>query len=703
MAGLSLGIDIGGTFTDLVVHDPEAGRVFTAKESTTPDDPARGVIAGIESLLVRQSIAPQSIGRVVHATTLFTNAMIERKGAKTALITTDGFRDVLEIQRERKYELYDIFIETPTALVPRPLRREVPERLAPTGEVEVPLDREALMREVDDLVANGVASIAVVFLHAYANPVHEHAALKTIAARYPELLLTASSDVAPEIREYERASTTVANAYVKPLARSYLDRLASEIRGLGIEGSVFLMLSNGGLTHIEEAKRSPVNLLESGPAAGALAAAYFGRQIGEDELLAFDMGGTTAKLSLVDGGEPLIAYGFEAARAKRFMEGSGLPIKISSIELIEIGAGGGSIAHVDELGLLKVGPASSGAEPGPACYDRGGVAPTVTDADLLLGYLNADYFLGGGMTIDQGAAARSIEGLRAATGLGLLETAFGVHDVVNENMASAARVHITERGREPRGYALLATGGAGPVHAYHVARKLNLRKLICPPAAGVGSTIGLLMAPARIDRVASMVRRLDGLDWQAFEALYQRLEADATGVLAETGADLTALNVRRLADMRYVGQGSEIVVALPAGRFDPESGPAITAAFETLYRQLFSRTPPDVAIQVVNLRVSVSAPMEGSGVAFANRAGAEGDVFKGNRPVYFAEAGGMLEAAVYNRYLVPAGMVVEGPAVFEENESTLVVGAGALCQALPDGSIVVSLPAQEPAVCRGES
>ena len=697
MANLSLGIDIGGTFTDLVVHDPGAGRVFIAKESTTPDDPARGVVAGIKSLLARESIAPQTIGRVVHATTLFTNAMIERKGAKTALITTDGFRDVLEIQQERKYELYDIFIETPTPLVPRQLRREVPERLAPTGEVEIALDREVLMREVDDLVANGVMSIAVVFLHAYANPIHEYAAIKTIAAKYPELLLTASCDVAPEIREYERASTTVANAYVKPLAHSYLDRLAGEIHGLGIEGSFFLMLSNGGLTHIEEAKRSPVNLLESGPAAGALAAAYFGRKVGVEELLAFDMGGTTAKLSLVDGGEPLISYNFEAARAKRFMEGSGLPIKISSIELIEIGAGGGSIAHVDELGLLKVGPESSGAAPGPACYGRGGVAPTVTDADLLLGYLNADFFLGGGMAIEHDAAARSLEGLRAATDLALLETAFGVHDIVNENMASAARVHITERGREPRGYALLATGGAGPVHAYHVARKLGLRKLICPLAAGVGSTIGLLMAPARIDRVASMVGRLDELDWQAFETRYEELEADAKGVLTETGADPATQRVRRLADMRYVGQGSEIAVALPEGPYDAEFEPAITLAFETLYRALFSRTPPDVAIQMVNLRVSVSAAMAASDLALASPGGDEADAFKGRRQVYFSDPGGMLDSAVYDRYLVPAGMVVEGPAVFEENESTLIVGPGAVCQALPDGSIVVTLPPEEPA------
>ena len=402
-APLSLGIDIGGTFTDLVIHDPRDGRAVIWKESTTPDDPARGTLVGTRKVLEKAGAKPEQVGRVVHATTLFTNALIERKGARTGLLTTAGFRDVLEIGRERKYELYDLFIEMPKPLVARPWRREAMERLAPDGTVEIPLDVDAALAEVAELVEQGVESLAICFLHAYANPAHERAIGAAVAERFQNLSLSLSSDIAPEIREYLRASTTVANAFMRPLAEIYLERLEQALRDEGIPGGLFLMLSNGGLTHVSEAKRAPVQLLESGPAAGALAGAWFGRNAGLDRVLAFDMGGTTAKLALVDEGEPLVAYGFEAAREKRFLRGSGLPIQIATVELIEIGAGGGSIAHKSELGTLNVGPESSGAEPGPACYGRGGSAATVTDADLTLGYLNADFFLGGAMQIDRAA------------------------------------------------------------------------------------------------------------------------------------------------------------------------------------------------------------------------------------------------------------------------------------------------------------
>ncbi len=692
MGNFSLGIDIGGTFTDIVVYDPDTEKVFIWKELTTPGDLAVGVMSGLEELLQRESIPPGDITRVVHATTVFTNALIERKGAKTGLITTQGFRDVLEIGRERKYELYDIFIQMPAPLVPRNLRREVPERLSEGGEVEIPLEEQALMEEVDNLVSQGIESIAVVFLHSYANPVHERRAADLISNKYPELAVTASYDVAPEIREYERSSTTVANAYIKPLARQYLDHLAFQLKGLGIHGPFLLMLSNGGLTHLEEAKRSPVRLLESGPAAGAFAGAFFGKQSGHGDVLAFDMGGTTAKLSLIDEGEPIIAYSFEAAREKRFMEGSGLPLKISSIELIEIGAGGGSIAHMDELGLLKVGPQSSGADPGPTCYKRGGTLPTVTDADLMLGYLNPDFFLGGNMRIDPEAAEGALERLSKEAGLSLQETAWGIHNVVNENMSAAALVHVSERGKDLKKYALLATGGAAPVHAYNLAKKLTVRKLICPPAAGVGSAVGLLMAPARIDRVASMMSRLQDLDWMAFEALYRRLEEEAAEVLSRTGASLDQLRVRRLADMRYAGQGSEIVVNLPSGPYSARSEMQISAAFEETYRRLFSRIPPNVSIQVVSARASVSAPVAGSKIVIAVKEAGGRGAFKGRRPVYFEEEGRFIETAVYDRYRVPMGEILEGPAVFEENESTLVIGPGSACQAQPDGSLIVTLP-----------
>ncbi|MCC7081448.1 MAG: hydantoinase/oxoprolinase family protein [Burkholderiales bacterium] len=696
MSGLSLGIDIGGTFTDIVVYDPRAARHYIYKEYTTPEDPARGVLSGVRALLERDRLAASSIERVVHATTLFTNALIERKGAKCGLITTEGFRDLLEIQTERKYELYDIFIETPRPLIPRLLCREVPERMSELGMVETPLDLDALQREADLLIAHGVESIAVMFLHSYVNPVHEQAVVAALARRHPRLSVSASFEIAPEIREYERLSTTVVNAYIKPLAQRYLDRLAAQIRELGIDAPFLLMLSNGGLTDVAEAKRTPIRLLESGPAAGVLAATYFGDESGIERQLAFDMGGTTAKASLVDAGEPLIAYRFEAAREKRFTEGSGLPVKTSTIELIEIGAGGGSIAHIDELGLLKVGPESAGAMPGAACYGRGGMHPTVTDADLLLGYLNPQFFLGGTIRIDVAAAEAAFTELRRKTGMSVIELAWGIHDIVNENMASAARVHIATRGRDPRHYTLMATGGAGPVHAYHVARKVNLRQAVCPPAAGVGSAVGLLMAPARIDRVATLVSLLDRLDWNACEATYRSIETEAVAVLARTGADMSRFEVKRFADMRYFGQQAEVVVALPQGPYRADSRDTIAAAFEKTYRELFVRTPPQVSIQIVSLRVSVSAPVPGGGMVLrGSREGSAADARKGARQVYFPDGGGFVESEVYDRYRLPVGARLDGPAVVEERESTFVFGPGAVCEVHASGSLVVTLPATE--------
>ena len=691
MTGLSMGIDIGGTFTDVVIYDPNRGTPYIWKELTTPDDPTFGAIAGVKNLLQREKLDPSLISRVVHATTLFTNAVIERKGARTGLITTEGFRDVLEIGRERKYELYDIFIEMPRPPVPRRWRREVPERLAQTGEVEIPLDLEAVVREASALVADGVESIAVVFLHAYANPAHELAAVHTLRTHFPDLSVTASCEVAPEIREYERASTTAVNALIKPLAQKYLDRLVIEIRELGIPGPFLVMLSNGGLTHVAEAKRTPVQLLESGPAAGALAGAFFGATSGEQTLLAFDMGGTTAKASLVENGEPLIAYTFEAAREKRLKAGSGLPIKISTVELIEVGAGGGSIAHIDELGLLKVGPESVGSRPGPSCYGRGGTLPTVTDADLLLGYLDPGFFLGGAMPIDRRAAEASMESLMARTGLSLTQVAWGIHDIVNETMASAIRVHAAERGKDPSQFALLATGGAGPVHVEQIARKLRISRVICPPGAGVGSAVGLLMAPARIDRVASLVRPLDNVDWAALEETYQALESDAAQVLLETGAD-DGVRVQRRADMRYVGQGFEIVVALPSGPYAHSSKSEIQACFEKMYAALFGRTPPTTAIQLVNLRVTVTAPIPGAGIVFGGSSG--GSLLKARkrrRPAYFRELGDYVDTQVYDRYLVPEDATIDGPAIIEERESTVVVGPGSACRRNIAGGLIIDV------------
>jgi N-methylhydantoinase A len=683
-APLSLGIDIGGTFTDLVIHDPRTGRAVIWKESTTPDDPARGALEGTRRVLEKAGAKPQEIGRVVHATTLFTNALIERKGAKTGLLTTAGFGDVLEIARERKYELYDLFIEMPKPLVQRAWRREAKERLGPDGSVEIALDVDAALAEVADLVEQGVESLAICFLHSYANAAHERKIGAAVAERFQNLSISLSSDISPEIREYLRASTTVANAYVRPLAEIYLERLEQALRSEGIPGGLFLMLSNGGLTHVSEAKRAPVQLLESGPAAGALAGAWFGRNAGLERVLAFDMGGTTAKLALVDDGEPLVAWGFEAAREKRFLRGSGLPIQIATVELIEIGAGGGSIAHKSDLGTLNVGPESSGAQPGPACYGRGGTEATVTDADLTLGYLNADFFLGGAMKIDAVATSAAFGKLAAALGVEPARAAFGVHDVVNENMAGAARVAIAERGRVPSEYALLATGGAGPVHAWHVARKLGVSRVVCPPGAGAGSTIGMLMAPARVDRVASFTTALAGADLAAANRIFAELEKESLEVLRLTGADVGNRTARRLADMRYIGQGSEITVVLPEVLGEAE----VKTAFEAAYKALFARTPPGAAIQFVALRLSVSAPMPGTGSKLELPRHASATALKGTRPVFFPDEGKTLPTRVWDRYALEPGVSIEGPAVFEENESTFIVGPNSTARLLADGSIL---------------
>ncbi len=688
----SLGIDIGGTFTDIVIYDHDAGTHVASKVLTTHEDPALGVIEGTRALLAAAGIAASSIVRVVHATTLFTNALIERKGAVTGLITTSGFRDSLEIGRERKYELYDLQIRNPAPLVPRNLRCEAGGRIGSDGGELAPLAVAEVAECAQTLVRAGCESIAIVFLNAWANGAHELAAARIVRERFPRVAVTTSAEVVSEIREYERASTAVANAYVKPLAERYLDRMADDLGALGIGAPLLLMLSNGGLTHVEEARRTPVQLLESGPAAGALAAAHFGAE--DRNLLAFDMGGTTAKLSLIDDGEPLLAWGFEAARQRRFVEGSGLPIRISTIELIEIGAGGGSIARTDEIGLLKVGPESAGSHPGPACYALGGTQPTVTDANLVLGILNPDYFAAGTVRIDPAAARLALGTLAGQLGLSVEKTAWGIHDVVSENMASAARVHIAERGRDPRRYSLLTTGGGGPVHGHYVAKKLGLKQLICPPSAGVASALGLLAAPARIDRVATVNMTLDGGDFAVLERAFVRLEDEARSVIAATGLPLAELRVARAGDGRFAGQGFNLVFDLPPGPYDRGAPSAtaqtLAASFERAYREKFARTPPQVAMELVNIRVTVSAPIPGAALHSA-AAPAGSIIVTSRRRVYFPEAGDYLDTQVLQREQLPAGFDFAGPALVEEPGSTLVVGPGGRGHVAASGNIVVAL------------
>jgi len=696
-AAYALGVDIGGTFTDIVLLDEATGARWVRKVRTTPDHPERAVLDGVEALCREEGIPAADIDRTNHATTLFTNALIERKGARTGLVTTAGFRDILEIGRERKYELYNLFLTMPAPLVPRPLRVEVGERRDERGAVLTPLDEDELLARVGELAAAEVDSLAVVFLHAYADAGHEERAAELIRAHHRGLFVSTSAEVAPEIREYERASTTVANAYVRPLAEAYLDRLVGGVAALGTEAPFFMMLSSGGLTSLDEARRLPVRMLESGPAAGALAGALFGRAADADRLIALDMGGTTAKACIVDDAEPMVANSFEAAREARFKPGSGLPINIATIDLIEIGAGGGSIASLSRFGTLRVGPESAGAVPGPACYGSGGTLPTVTDADLVLGYLDPDFFLGGSMAIDLEAARTALATLGEQAGLDAVETAWGIHDIVNENMAGAARVHLAERGKEPRAYDLLATGGAGPVHAFEVARKLGCRRLICPPAAGVGSTLGLLMAPARADRVASLIGRLDDLDMDAVATGFAALEADARAAVAAARADPGTVGVRRFADMNFVGQGSELTVELPADALDAAGDrlrAILAASFDAAYRDTFGQAPRDVPVQVLHLRVRVQSA---ASTAALDRAASDDRPWrKGERRVYFAGAG-FVAAQVLDRAALPAGVELEGPAVVEEPESTLVIGPGARFRRDAAGNVVVDLPRAEEA------
>jgi N-methylhydantoinase A len=628
----------------------------------------------------------------VHGTTLITNAIIERKGAKTGLITTTGFRDALEIGRERRYDIYDISLENPEPLVPRFLRREVDERLDNTGRVMTPLDPAEALEVIRGLVADGIEALAVCLLHSFRNPVHELLIKKLVADHFPQLACSLSCEVMPEIREYERTSTTVANVYVKPLAQHYLTQLNTDLRALGLPRDIFIMLSNGGITSCGVAGEYPIRLIESGPAAGALAAVFYGTRMKLERVISFDMGGTTAKICLIDHGKPLLTTDFEAARVYRFKKGSGLPLKVPVIEMIEIGAGGGSIARVDKLGLLKVGPDSAGAEPGPVCYDRGGEEPTVTDADLVLGYLSLDYFLGGKMRLNLEKAKQAIEEkIARPLKVDLLRAAWGIHQVVNENMANAARIHLVEKGRDPRDYNLIAFGGAGPVHAYRVAERLKLKTLVCPLAAGVTSAFGMLTAPLAFDFVQSYVTALSDLDFATLERLYTEMEKRGRELLLTAGVE-GALTLTRSADMRYLHQGFEIRVPLPAGQLTNDDLPALRQAFAKEYERLYKRLNPGVEIEVVNWRLVASGPQPRIALRAPDAAGRSlAAACKGERPVYLPEQSSFVPCSVYDRYLLPVGETFSGPVVVEERECTVVIGPEAQANVDDEQNLVVAL------------
>lgn len=669
-----VGVDVGGTFTDFVLVDEERRMIFTGKQLTSASDPSIAICQGVESIAEKAGIGIDELSGIVHGTTLVTNTIIERKGAKVGLITTRGFRDVLEVGHEMRYDLYDLFIEKPEPLVSRERRLTVDERIDSAGVVLKVLDEAELSAAGRELADQGVDAIGVCFINSYLNPVHETRAVELLKREFPDIPITASTVVAPEIREYERASTVAANAYVLPLMRHYITDLRQKLVGMGLQGPLNVMLSGGGIASLEVAQETPIQMIESGPAAGAISGAYYGKLTSSESVIAFDMGGTTAKMCLIENGEPEHSNSFEAGRVKRFCHGSGLPLKVPVIDLIEIGAGGGSIAHIDAMGLMKVGPASAGSEPGPVCYGQGGEEPTVTDADLLLGYLSPDYFLGGAMPLELDLVRTAIDKkLSQQTGLSVIEAASGIHAIVNSNMAAATRRYIAEKGRDPRRYTLIATGGAGPVHAYGLAKQLKLSRIICPLGAGVSSALGFLIAAPATDRVTSYVRPVKDLDPDAVNAFYETMEKDAVAALIDAGADADNITIRKRVEMRYVGQGFEIDVPLPDDQFDGTIADILHERFLERYDELFGRRISDVPVETITWRLTASGPTPHIDLNFDGQQIDKDNALKGVRDAYFPETG-YIPCNVYSRYGLSPGTKIKGPAVIEERESTVVAG-----------------------------
>jgi N-methylhydantoinase A len=669
--GGRLGVDIGGTFTDVALE--ARGRRFSAKILTTPEAPESAVLDAIHTVLREAALAPLDMSIIIHGTTLATNAIIERKGAKTALLTTGGFRDTIAIRHENRFEQYDVNIDLPPPLVPRRRRFPVRERIDARGRVLMPLDEAGVSSLAERLAAEGIESVAIGFLHSFTNPAHERRAGELVAERLPAVPVTLSSDVSPEMREYERFSTACANAYVQPLISRYLANLETLLRREGFVCPLFLMLSGGGLTAVETAIRFPVRLVESGPAGGAIFAGEIARQCGLDKVLSYDMGGTTAKICLIDDLKPQTSRAFEVARIYRFKKGSGLPLRIPVIEMVEIGAGGGSIARVDRLKRITVGPDSSGADPGPACYGRGGTAPTVTDADLLLGRIDPTGFSGGRMALDRNAAEAAIRReIAEPLALALELAALGASEIVDENMANAARVHAIESGKDARGRTLVAFGGAAPLHAARLAEKLGLDRVLVPSYAGVGSAVGFLRAPIAYEIVRSSLQRLDQFDAAAANALYAAMRGEAEPIVRR-GAGAAPLTETRSAFMRYRGQGHEIAVPLPTRNYHDDDAALLRAAFEDEYRRLYSRVIPGVEVEILSwvLLLSAPVPTEATGPRPAPEPHTPQPAR--SRPVLDPETGEFIEVAIHERRDLLPGAAIPGPAIIVEDETSTVV------------------------------
>ena len=693
---MKIAFDTGGTFTDFAMLD-DSGSVYLHKVLSTPHDPSEAVLQGVDDLLERLPAAQRHRPlQILGATTVVTNAVLERRGAATAFITTSGFEDMLRIRTEGRYDLYDLNIQYPAPLVPSEFCIGAPERIAADGTVVKPLDRKAVASIRDHLKASGVRSVAVCLLHAYKYPEHEQMIAEVFAegdsGGADSLSVSLSSEVCPEVREYDRASTTVANAYTQPLMQKHVARLADELSLRGIRSQLLWMTSSGGVVPSTSAGRLPVRLIESGPAAGAVAAADYARAAGESSVLSFDMGGTTAKLCLIPNGEPRIANELEVARFERFRKGSGFPLKIQSIHMIEIGAGGGSIAAKSPLGLLAVGPRSASAVPGPACYGRGGTEPTVTDADLLLGYVDEGSFLGGDFALNRPAADTAMARLAATMEITTERCAWGIHEMVNDSMAKAAAMQATESGMDPRALPLIAFGGAGPVHAYGVARKLGIRKVICPLGAGVTSAIGLLGAPVAADVSLSRPMLLGNWASETVSGWLDELAERARAVVAGSGIVEADIGYVYTADLRHSGQGHEINVTLPSlPPSDPGFIPEFTRRFYERYLALYGRTVKGAEIEVVTWRARAAGPRDAIDLGSVGGHRVETAALKGHRPAFFEGLGVVAKTPVYDHYALKQGEVIHGPAIVEQRESTAVVGPNATASLDKSANLIMLL------------
>jgi len=674
-----IGIDIGGTFTDFALFDDERRDMVTYKSLTTPAQPERAVLEGVLAVADKAGIAVSEVSMIVHGTTLVANAAIERRGAPTAMIVTRGFRDVLDIAMEQRYDLYDMRIRFPQPLVPRSLRFEVDERITWDGNVRRELSLDGLESDLAAAVANqGVSAVAVCLLNSYVNDSHERAVTAWLQERFPALRVSASSVVFPFAREYQRWTSTCLNAYVQPLVEDYVSRLEHGLSGAGFNGRFLIMSSSGSTLTPEMARRFPIRLLESGPAAGALMSARHSRWLDLPQIISFDMGGTTAKGCVVRDHTPLKRYDFEVARVHEFKRGSGLPIKIPVIDMIEIGAGGGSLADIDARGVLRVGPRSAGADPGPACYGRGGIEPTLTDANLVLGYLDSGSFLGGRMSLDVAAANAAIK-QRVAGRLGIdtVRAAWGIHEVINEDVAKAFRVHASERGVDYRRCSMIVFGGSGPIHGSRIARKLRVPQVICPSGAGVMSAFGLLSSPVGFEQVQSLRVSLADLTRAQFSQIVGSLERRVREQLANAGVNSTNDCTHLRLDMRYVGQGYEVDVAVPAGN-PTDFFTQLETLFGNAYATVFGQSFADKKIEIVAWKVEIQGPVPGGDTVYRLRDGTRlaAGALRGHRPAYFPDSDGYLSCAVYDRYAFAPGDVVDGPALIEEAESTCVLAPG---------------------------